>query len=186
MSENEDNVPFGERTFATYEEAWAAAREAEERFAAGLPVRAQGFADRINAVLPDGLRFEWALGGDVAELTKGLFKPPPDRVRVSYLTDSGATRQERLPFTAGSLKVSGTIPVEFNPGALEALLEMFRPRCGALLFPLPPCAPRPVEPVHPLDAPYFAPVQGPQPAVCALDKGHRIGWHWHNGTWWKA
>lgn len=89
------------------------------------------------------------------------------------------------PLLAGSFEVSGTIPVEFYPGAFEAFLEALRPKCGALLFPLPPRAPIPVEPVHPLDAPYFAPVQGPQPASCALDKDHRIGWHWCDGTWWR-
>lgn len=90
------------------------------------------------------------------------------------------------PLLAGSFEVSGTIALEFAPGAAEALMEMFRPRCGALLFPLPPRALIPVEPVHPLDVPYFAPVQGPQPAACALDRDHRIGWHWCDGTWWKA
>jgi hypothetical protein len=68
----------------------------------------------------------------------------------------------------------------------EYLAQLARPLCGALLFPLPPRAPVPVEPVHPLDVPYFAPVQGPQPAACALDEGHRTGWHWDGrGTWFR-
>jgi hypothetical protein len=95
-------------------------------------------------------------------------------------------RPRAMPFAADSTEISGTIALEFCPGAAEALMEALRLRCGALLFPLPPRAARPVEPVHPLEAPYLAPVQGPQPVACALDEGHRIGWHWCDGTWWKA
>lgn len=107
---------------------------------------------------------------------------------IEFLPNEPVLAREAEAFAtrAGSFEVSGTMAVEFFPGAAEALLEMLRPRCGALLFPLPARVPRPVEPVHPLDAPYFAPVQGPQPAVCTLDEDHRIGWHWCDGTWWKA
>ena len=79
---------------------------------------------------------------------------------------------------------------------VEAWAAAHPPRCGAILFPLEPS--RDIVtlvvheawangvPVHPLMVPYGAPAQGPQPAVCALDKDHRIGWHWCDGTWWKA
>jgi hypothetical protein len=98
-------------------------------------------------------------------------------------------RPGAMPFAADSTEISGTIALEFFPGAAEALMEMLRPRCGALLFPLP----SPVQVVTETGSATFladfsggAPVQGPQPAVCARDEGHRIGWHWYNGTWWKA
>lgn len=121
---------------------------------------------------------------DAAEA--GAFAWQPEQAGTLTLEIAGRALHElRRPLLAGNFEVSGTIAVEFFPGAAEALLEMLRPRCGALLFPLPPRAPRPVEPVHPLDAPYFAPVQGPQPALCTLDEGHRIGWHWRDGTWWR-
>jgi hypothetical protein len=85
----------------------------------------------------------------------------------------------------------GSFSIELEPGAAEALREMSRPRCGDLLFPLPEnlwrlTALEAGQPVHPLAIPYLQPVQGPQPVACLLDKGHRIGWHWHNGTWWRA
>lgn len=84
----------------------------------------------------------------------------------------------------------GSISGVLSPEAAE-ILGVARPRCGALLFPLP----RDLltdfvlwagEPVHPDIARRCGPVQGPQPAACLLDEGHRIGWHWNNGTWWKA
>lgn len=101
---------------------------------------------------------------------------------------AGGASRDRKPF--GSFAIEGTIALEFEPGAAEKLLEMLRPRCGALLFPLP----SPVQVVAEtgsatflMDSSRLGPVQGPQPAVCALDKDHRIGWHWDGrGTWWKA
>lgn len=93
------------------------------------------------------------------------------------------------PFRRGAISIEGTFAVEFFPGAAERLWEMLRPKCGALLFPLP----SPVQVVAATGSATFlmdfsggAPVQGPQPAACALDKDHRIGWHWYDGTWWKA
>jgi hypothetical protein len=170
----------GEPRFNSYEEARAAVRAAEERFAAALPGRTEEIAGGINAalagVLPEGVRFEWTTAGTLT---------PEGVGRALDELWTPARRGER-PFAGGGFEVSGTIAVDFYPGAFEALMEAIRPKCGALLFPPPPGAPRPMEPVHPLDAPYFAPVQGPQPAACALNKDHLIGWHWDGrGTWFR-
>lgn len=170
-----------EPRFNSYEAARAAADAEMGAFAADLPRRMREVEGQVNAafagLLPEGMRFEWGPPLKAGTLT-------PEGVRTAM--DDPWSPRSPAPFTRDGFEVSETIAVDFFPGAFEALLEALRPRCGALLFPLPPRAPRPVEPVHPLEAPYFAPVQGPQPAACALDEGHRIGWHWCDGTWWKA
>lgn len=60
MSEDEDYAQAPDRTFATYEEARAAAGAEMEAFTAALPGRMQEIADQLSGLLPDGMRFELA------------------------------------------------------------------------------------------------------------------------------
>lgn len=68
------------------------------------------------------------------------------------------------------------------------------PRCEAVVFAPDDALIRAVKvelivtgtPVHPRDAPYLGPVQGPAPLACARDPHPDSLWHWDGrGTWFR-
>lgn len=79
-------------------------------------------------------------------------------------------------------------------GGLLAVLRGEPPSCGVMLFAPQPGMPDAFKaeliatgtPVHPVHARRLAPVQGPQPAVCAREPHPDSPWHWDGrGTWWR-
>jgi hypothetical protein len=59
-----EEAPVTELDLLAYDAAWAAMRAQQDAIAAALPVRANAIAERINGILPDGLRFEWVADGE--------------------------------------------------------------------------------------------------------------------------
>jgi hypothetical protein len=172
-------------------------RERQRAFAADLPGRAHAIADLLSESLPDGLRFEYGPPSEAdAEAVAGGMGIDP---AIPMTQEQHAEFSLRMSEPLGWNVYEGSRFTEFLPNepAMERLASAFADhveeitaaavRCGAVLFQLPARAPRPSEPVHPLDVVYFAPAQGPRPAVCLREPHPDSPYHWDGqGTWWPA
>jgi hypothetical protein len=59
-----EEAPVTELDLLAFDALWAGMRAEQDAFAAALPERANAVAERINGILPDGLRFEWVADGE--------------------------------------------------------------------------------------------------------------------------
>lgn len=54
-----EEQPVTELDLAAFDAAWARMRAQQDAFAAALPARVGAVAAMVNAVMPDGMRFDW-------------------------------------------------------------------------------------------------------------------------------